>query len=276
MKFWHIQLTKAVLLSALLGGMPAFGQTSDQPEPEKTAEPLANTSTQPLNPKDPWEGFNRKMFGFNESLDRNILRPVAKVYRENTPKPIQTGVSNFFGNLRDLWSGVNSALQAKPVHALENVGRFLVNTTIGIYGLFDVATHIGLERHSEDFGQTLGRWGVPTGPYLVLPLFGPSTVRDAGGLIPDSWANLINQVDDSTLRDVLWFGNLLDRRAQLLPLTDQVDRIALDKYSFTRDAYLQKRLNDVYDGDPPQFEDKSEDEDPASTESSTDMPKVSP
>ena len=109
--------------------------------------------------------------------------------------------------------------------------------------------------HPEDFGQTLGRWGVPSGPYLVLPLFGPSTVRDGIGLVPDSRANLINQVDDSTQRNVLWVSSLIDRRAQLLPLTDQVERIALDKYSFTRDAFLQKRLNDVYDGDPPEAKD---------------------
>lgn len=201
---------------------------------------------------DPWESLNRKVFGFNESLDSNLIQPVARVYRENMPQPVRQGVSNFFGNLRDLWSAINSALQAKPGHAVENTGRFLINTTIGIYGIFDVATHLGIERHSEDFGQTLGRWGVPTGPYLVLPLFGPSTVRDGVGLVPDSRANLINQVDDVSDRNTLWFSNLVDRRAQLLPLTDQADRMALDKYTFTRDAYLQKRLNDVYDGDPPE------------------------
>ncbi len=201
---------------------------------------------------DPWESFNRKVFGFNEALDSNVVQPVARVYRDNVPQPVRKGVSNFFGNLRDLWSAINSALQAKPGHAVENTGRFLINTTIGIYGIFDVATHLGIERHSEDFGQTLGRWGVPTGPYLVLPLFGPSTVRDGVGLVPDSRANLINQVDDVSDRNTLWFSNLVDRRAQLLPLTDQADRVALDKYTFTRDAYLQKRLNDVYDGDPPE------------------------
>lgn len=201
---------------------------------------------------DPWESFNRRVFGFNESLDTHIIQPVARVYRDNIPELVRTGVSNFFSNLRDLWSAVNSALQAKPGPALDNAGRFVINTTIGIYGLFDVATHLGMERHTEDFGQTLGRWGVPSGPYLVLPLFGPSTVRDGIGLIPDSRANLINQVDDTSERNILWVSNLVDRRAQLLPLTDQADRIALDKYTFTRDAYLQKRLNDVYDGDPPE------------------------
>jgi phospholipid-binding lipoprotein MlaA len=219
---------------------------------------------------DPWESFNRKVFGFNEALDSTLIQPVARVYREKTPDLVRTGVSNFFGNLRDLWSAINSALQAKPGPTLDNAGRFVINTTLGIYGLFDVATHMGLERHTEDFGQTLGRWGVPTGPYVVLPLFGPSTVRDGIGLIPDSRGNLINQVDDVSERNVLWVSNLIDRRAQLLPLTDQADRIALDKYTFTRDAYLQKRLNDVYDGDPP------ETADPTEVDSGADAPKSNP
>ncbi len=219
---------------------------------------------------DPLESFNRKVFGFNEALDSNIIQPVARAYRDTLPQPVRTGVSNFFGNLRDLWSAVNSVLQAKPGPAVENTGRFLINTTVGIYGLFDVATHLGIERHSEDFGQTLGRWGVPTGPYVVLPLFGPSTVRDGVGLIPDSRGNLLNQVDDVSDRNVLWTTNLVDRRAQLLPLTDQADRVALDKYTFTRDAYLQKRLNDVYDGDPPEAQE------PVDPNNGADAPKSNP
>ncbi len=168
---------------------------------------------------------------------------------------VQKGVSNFFGNLRDLWSAVNSALQAKPGPALQDTGRFLVNSTIGIYGLFDLATPLGLERHSEDLGQTLGRWGVGTGPYVVLPFFGPSTVRDAIGLVGDSKASLLNRVSDIPERNALYATRVVDVRVKLLPITDQVDRVALDKYTFTRDAYLQKRLNDVYDGDPPEAKD---------------------
>ena len=210
------------------------------------------------NPADPWESFNRKIFSFNEGLDEAVVRPVAVTYKTYTPELIQTGVSNFFGNLRDLWSAVNSALQAKPGDALENTGRFLVNTTVGIYGVFDVATHLGLQRHSEDLGQTLGRWGVGTGPYLVLPFFGPSSVRDGLGLAVDSQASLINQVSSIPERNALYVTRVVDVRAKLLNLTDQVDHVALDKYSFARDAYLQKRLNDVYDGDPPQTQDPSE------------------
>lgn len=243
MRFW---------LPLLLGGVLCLGSAWAQP---------------PVPNPDPWEAFNRKVFGFNEAIDGAVIQPVARTYRNHVPRPVRTGVSNFFGNLRDLWSGINSALQAKPGAALENTGRFLINTTIGIYGVLDVATHLGLERHSEDFGQTLGRWGVPTGPYVVLPLFGPSNIRDGLSFIPDSRANLINQVDDSAHFNVLWAGNLIDRRAQLLPLTDQVDRVALDKYTFTRDTYLRKRLNDVYDGNPP------DDDTPDSAEPSADQSK---
>ena len=219
---------------------------------------LCMAQNQGSNPADPWESFNRKIFSFNEGLDQAVVRPVAVTYKTYTPELIQTGVSNFFGNLRDLWSAVNSALQAKPGDALENTGRFLINTTVGIYGVFDVATHLGLQRHSEDLGQTLGRWGVGTGPYLVLPLFGPSNVRDGLGLSVDSQANLINQVSSIPERNTLYVTRVVDVRAKLLNLTDQVDQVALDKYSFARDAYLQKRLNDVYDGDPPQTQDPSE------------------
>ena len=150
---------------------------------------------------------------------------------------------------------IYSALQAKPGPALQDTGRFLVNSTIGIYGLFDLATPLGLERHSEDLGQTLGRWGVGTGPYVVLPFFGPSTVRDAIGLVGDSKASLLNRVSDIPERNALYATRVVDVRVKLLPITDQVDRVALDKYTFTRDAYLQKRLNDVYDGDPPEAKD---------------------
>ncbi len=212
---------------------------------------------------DPWESFNRKMFAFNDSLDQAVLKPVARTYVEFTPQFIRTGVSNFFGNLRDIWSAANSALQAKPAAALENTGRFLINTTVGIYGLFDFATPLGLERHSEDLGQTLGWWGVSSGPYVVLPLFGPSTVRDGLGLVVDSQASIISHVSDIAHRNTLYAGRVIDLRAQLLPLTDQVERVALDKYTFTRDAYLQKRLNDIYDGDPPESDPLLDDADPS-------------
>lgn len=212
---------------------------------------------------DPWESFNRKMFAFNDSLDQAVLKPVARTYVDVTPQFIRTGVSNFFGNLRDIWSAANSALQAKPAAALENTGRFLINTTVGIYGLFDFATPLGLERHTEDLGQTLGWWGVSSGPYVVLPIFGPSTVRDGLGLVVDSQASIISHVSDISHRNTLYAGRVIDLRAQLLPLTDQVERVALDKYTFTRDAYLQKRLNDIYDGDPPESDPLLDDADPS-------------
>jgi phospholipid-binding lipoprotein MlaA len=231
MRYWTERLMILMTCCAISGGVWAQGMTQPQ--------------------VDPWESFNRKMFSFNDSLDQAVLKPVARTYVEMTPSFIRTGVSNFFGNLRDLWSAANSALQAKPGPALENTGRFLVNTTVGIYGLFDVATPLGLERHTEDLGQTLGWWGVSSGPYVVLPLFGPSTVRDGLGLVVDSQASIISHVSDISHRNTLYAGRIVDLRAQLLPITDQVERVALDKYTFTRDAYLQKRRNDIYDGDPP-------------------------
>ena len=205
--------------------------------------------------QDPFEAINRTTFAFNEFLDGNVLRPVAMVYRDNFPAPIQAGVSNFFGNLLDLWSGVNSVLQAKPSAATHNTARFVINSTIGIYGVFDIATRLNIERQTEDFGQTLGVWGLPSGPYLVLPLLGPSTLRDGLGTMADSTASLINQVDDSAHRNGLTAARLLEIRARILPITEQIDRMALDKYSFVRDAFLQKRLNDIHDGNPPDISD---------------------
>ena len=137
------------------------------------------------NPKDPWESMNRSVASFNDKLDDNVLKPVATGYRNVVPDLIQTGVRNVFNNFADMWSTVNNLLQLKPLNTAESLGRVIVNTIFGIYGIFDVATYIKLERHPEDFGQTLGYWGVPSGPYLVLPLFGPSTLRDGASLPVD-------------------------------------------------------------------------------------------
>jgi phospholipid-binding lipoprotein MlaA len=141
------------------------------------------------NPKDPIEGFNRAMFSFNETVDKALIKPVAQGYDYVTPQPVQTGVSNFFDNIADLWIGFNNLIQGKPGEALSDVGRVLINTTVGIVGLFDVATGMGLEKHEEDFGQTLGRWGVGDGAYVVLPIFGPRTLRDTGGFLVDVWVD---------------------------------------------------------------------------------------
>ena len=204
------------------------------------------------NPKDPWEPMNRKVFEINDSVDQAVVRPVAVAYKDYTPDIAQKGVNNFFGNLRDFWSAVNSALQLKVRETAELTGRVLVNSTVGLLGLIDVATPLNLNKHKEDFGKTLGYWGMPSGPYLVLPFFGPSTLRDASGFVVDLELNPTYQdIRDVPLRNSLYVINAVDVRKGLLGLEDNLNAIALDKYSFIRDAYLQRRLYEIYDGNPP-------------------------
>lgn len=193
------------------------------------------------HPRDPWEPFNRQVSSFNEGVDEAVLKPVATAYQHVTPELVRTGVSNFFGNLSDVWSLVNNVLQLKPRESAETLFRVGVNTTIGLAGLIDVATGLHLEKHREDFGQTLGYWGVPTGPYLVLPLLGPSTLRDAAVLPVDQQGNLMNGLDDVATRNSLTALRLVDLRASLLGTGRLLQDAALDKYTFTRDVYLQRR-----------------------------------
>lgn len=193
------------------------------------------------NPRDPWEPFNRGVYSFNDGLDEAVVKPVATAYQFVTPQIMRTGVTNFFGNIGDVWSFVNNVLQLKPAESAETFFRVGVNTTIGLFGLIDVASELRLEKHTEDFGQTLGYWGVPAGPYVVLPLFGPSTVRDSLALPVDAKGNLIGHVDDVSLRNSLITLRLVDARANFLRAGRLLDAAALDKYSFTRDAYLQRR-----------------------------------
>lgn len=211
------------------------------------------------NPKDPWEPMNRKVAGFNDALDDNVVKPVARTYRDNTPDLVQTGVRNFFNNLSDLWSAVNSGLQLKGRDAAESFMRVVVNSTVGIYGVIDVATPIGLERHSEDFGQTLGYWGVPDGPYVVLPFFGPSTLRDTASLPADLNQDPVRVHDNMAERNTAWAMRSVQRRGDLLKASDLLGEASLDKYSFTRDAYLQYRRSQIYDGNPPEEDDVSVD-----------------
>ena len=206
------------------------------------------------NPKDPLEPMNRKVASFNDALDDNVLKPAAIGYRDYTPQPVQTGVSNFFRNLSDVWSTANNGLQLKGRETAESLMRVVVNTVFGIYGIFDVATPIGLERHPEDLGQTLGYWGVPSGPYVVLPLFGPSTVRDTSVLPVELSADFVTKHDVVAERNVASVTRLVDKRASLLQTTDLLSGAAIDKYSFTRDSYLQYRRNQVYDGNQPDDE----------------------
>lgn len=225
---------------------------------------LAGCASVPYpDPRDPWEGYNRSMTGFNDAVDAAVLRPVATVYREVLPQPVRTGVGNFFGNLGDAWSFVNNVLQAKPEGALHSFWRVVINTTIGMGGMFDPATEMRLERHREDFGQTLGHWGADPGPYLVLPILGPSTLRDTVALPFDFYGNPAGQINDVPVRNSLTGLQLIDARARLLQAGDLLDEAALDPYSFKRDAYLQRRLYDVHDGNPPQDEERYDLEEPA-------------
>ncbi len=208
---------------------------------------LAACATHPSsNPSDPLEPFNRSITRFNDGLDTAVLRPVAVAYREALPSPVRSGVQNFFGNLGDVWSVVNHLMQLRLQDGMEGFMRVSVNTFFGIGGLFDVATEFGIQRHKQDFGQTLGRWGVPAGPYVVLPLFGPSTLRDAAALPIDARANRAGEIRDVPARNSLYTLQVINRRAELLRATDLLDGMALDKYSFTRDAYLQYRKRSIY------------------------------
>jgi phospholipid-binding lipoprotein MlaA len=200
------------------------------------------------NPKDPWEGVNRKVFVFNEKLDAWVLKPVAQGYDAAAPLPVRTGVSNVFGNVEDIWIGLNNLLQGKPVEALSDLGRFTINSTLGILGVFDVATELGLEKHEEDFGQTLGVWGVGDGPYVMLPFFGPRTLRDTGGLVVDTFASPLGYISDIPQRNITRGLKVVSDRADLLSAEKALDDAALDRYSYLRDFYLNRRKSLIRDG----------------------------
>jgi phospholipid-binding lipoprotein MlaA len=216
--------------------------------------------------RDPMEAWNRGVFGFNDTVDAAVVKPVAKTYKEVVPNFVRTGVGNFFNNLDDLWSGVNNALQLRALDTAESFGRFLINTTWGLGGLLDIASEMGMERHNANFGLTLGRWGVGSGPFVVIPFWGSSTLRDTGSMLFDIKGNLVNRIDEVPRRDMLTILNLIDTRATYLKAGEVVEEAALDRYSFTRDAYLQRRRNQVYDGNPP-------DEEEASDPSAEEMPR---
>ena len=203
------------------------------------------------NPKDPVEGFNRAMFGINEGLDQVVIRPVASGYEALLPSPLQTGVSNFFSNIADLMIGVNNLLQGKPAQAASDAGRVIVNSTMGFLGIIDVASSMGMEKHEEDVGQTFGRWGMGDGAYIVLPFFGPRTVRDTLGLVFDIYTDPVAHVDHVPTRNALLATRIVSDRAELLKADKIIEEAALDKYSYIRDAYLQRRRSLIHDGNPP-------------------------
>lgn len=208
------------------------------------------------NPRDPLEPINRGIYKFNEGVDTMLFKPAAEVYRAVLPQFVRTGVHNFFSNINDVIVALNNLLQGKFLHAASDVGRIAVNTTIGLLGVLDVATELGLEKHNEDFGQTLGYWGIGDGPYLVIPIFGPSNFRDALGLLVDYKTDPVTYVDPSRDRNQLWALRFVNRRSELLETTTILETAALDPYEFVRDAYFQRRRNLIYDGNPPPEKDE--------------------
>jgi phospholipid-binding lipoprotein MlaA len=197
---------------------------------------------------DPIEPFNRVVYTVNDKLDRAFFKPVAQGYEKVVPEPVRSCISNGFGNVADVPASINNLLQGKFRDAASDVCRVGVNTTFGVVGCFDVATRWGFEKHNEDFGQTLGVWGVPAGPYLVLPLFGPSTFRDAPALIVDTYTDPTHYITFVAPRNILYGVHLIDKRAQALDTTNFIDNAALDPYVFVRDAFLSRRRSLVLDG----------------------------
>jgi phospholipid-binding lipoprotein MlaA len=210
------------------------------------------------DPADPLEPVNRKVTAFNDVADDLVLRPVAVFYGQILPPVVKQGISNFFSNQSDVMSFFNSLAQLKLEAAMKNVARVGINTTIGLGGIIDWATEFNIDKHKEDFGQTLAYWGVSSGPYVVLPFFGPSTVRDSFGLWADYKTDVNQVVNDVGARNTLTMLRLTDKRERYLSLSDAVKQASLDPYTFTRDAYLQKRINDIYDGNPPMMDDMEE------------------
>lgn len=208
----------------------------------------------PLDESDPWEGLNRSVYEFNDGFDRHILKPVSEGYNEVVPAPVNNGISNVFSHVDDVLVIINDVLQLKFEQTLSDVSRFAFNTVFGLFGIFDVATHMDLPKHNEDFGQTLGYWGVGSGPYLVLPFLGPSTLRDGTGLVADWQVDPVMQIENETQKWATVSLKAVDTRAGLLRASRILDTAALDRYVFLRDAYLQRRNNLVYDGNPPMDE----------------------
>lgn len=203
------------------------------------------------DPRDPFEPFNRGVYKFNDRVDKAVLQPTARAYRAVLPPFVRRSVSNVFSNMNDVRVGLNNTLQGKFTTAYTDFGRVAINSTLGVLGLFDIASEAGIEKHNEDFGQTLGWWGVADGPFIMLPIFGPSNARDTVGFVVDRYTDPVNQIDPSRAQNQLTVTRLVNRRAELLDASRVLDTVALDQYQFVRDGYLQRRRSLVYDGKPP-------------------------
>jgi phospholipid-binding lipoprotein MlaA len=226
---------------------------------------LAGCATGPdADPRDPLEPWNRAVYKFNDKVDQAVARPVATAYRRVVPGEIRDRVRNFFANLADPFIGVNSFLQGKFENGVTDWARFVFNTTFGLFGIHDVASEMGLEKHNEDFGQTFGRWGAGTGPYLVLPFLGSSNLRDGIGTGFDIYTDPLRLVEPDSVQYSLWALRLTQTRADLLDASRLLEEASLDKYTFQRDAYLQRRRSLVYDGHPPRQKLEDEEDDKTS------------
>ena len=223
------------------------------------------------DPRDPLEPLNRGIYKFNDTVDKAVIKPVAQGYKAVLPNPIRTGVTNFFSNINDVFVAVNNVLQFKLNDAVSDVGRIIANTTFGVGGIFDVASNWGMEKHNEDFGQTLGYWGIGDGPFLMLPILGPSNVRDTVGLVAYFELDPVLRLHNIPERNSLSTLRFVNTRARMLDAEKVLDEAALDPYTFLRDAYIQHRRNDVYDGNPPR--EKLEDDTAPGPQSEADNPK---
>jgi len=213
------------------------------------------------NPTDPWEVYNRHMFAFNEGADQYVVKPVAEGYVKVVPEPVRDCVNNIFRNIGDIGNALNNLLQGKPADASSDICRVAINTTVGVLGCFDVATKVGLPRSNEDFGQTLGKWGLESGPYFVLPLFGPSSVRYSFARAADNSFDVASYVHGDAWLIAAQTLRLIDTRAGLLQASQLLESVALDKYQFVRDGYLQRRRSLIHDGSPPREKEPDEPED---------------
>ena len=237
---------------------------------------LLGACATPKNPADPFESFNRGVYKFNDRVDKAVLRPTARAYRAVLPPFVRQSVSNVFSNMNDARVCLNNALQGKFAVAYTDFGRVAMNSTLGVLGLFDVASEAGMEKHNEDFGQTLGRWGIATGPFIMLPILGPSTVRDTVGWAVDRYMDPVNYVDPSRAQNQLTATRIVNRRAELLDASTVLDTVALDHYQFVRDGYLQRRRSLVDDGKAPEGKDALKPPRPNAPDSSEGAPKDPP
>jgi phospholipid-binding lipoprotein MlaA len=204
-----------------------------------------------LSPADPWEPFNRAMYAVHEPIDSKVVQPVIEGYTEIVPRPVRLAISNFFNNIDDFFSAINDALQGKPDAMGDDLGRVLINSGLGLGGLIDIASDLGIPRGQQDFGLTLGVWGFSQGPYLFLPLLGPTTLRDGAGALARVELSPFDWLDDVSTRNAIWGVNVLDARYQAQDAVSFIDQAALDRYAFIRSAYLQRRLYLQHDGRPP-------------------------